>query len=79
MRKNFNGGVYLIEKEDFNLKKFDNKLFKFSFEEDYIEKLIFNDAKLFGFKFDRPFLDIYLVEDFKNAENFLNMNVVDYI
>ena len=43
-KKLVNGGVYLIEKEDFNLKKFNNIFFTFSFEEDYIEKMIFKDS-----------------------------------
>lgn len=59
-----NGGVYIINKEQFLAKRLPEK---FSFEKDYLEKFL-KERKFYGFKSDEYFIDIGIPEDYARAQ-----------
>ena len=59
-----NGGVYVLNVENFLAKKFPAK---FSFEKDYLEPY-YESGKLFGIIQDGYFIDIGIPEDFTKAQ-----------
>ncbi|MBU6157997.1 MAG: nucleotidyltransferase family protein [Bacteroidetes bacterium] len=59
-----NGGIYLIEKENFIRKSFPKV---FSFEKDYLEKYLSAD-KIYGYTSDAFFIDIGIPEDYQRAQ-----------
>lgn len=60
-----NGGVYLIEKDFFNLNQFETK---FSMEKDAFEKY-YTSQKFYGFPYASYFLDIGIPEDYIKAQH----------
>jgi D-glycero-alpha-D-manno-heptose 1-phosphate guanylyltransferase len=68
-----NGGIYVVNKE----KLFERKLpLKFSFEQDYLEKLA-GEGKFYGFPQSGYFIDIGIPEDFTKAQNDLAHPPID--
>jgi D-glycero-alpha-D-manno-heptose 1-phosphate guanylyltransferase len=59
-----NGGIYIINKKYFNKQ---NLPLKFSFEKDYLEKLVV-DKFFYGFKSEGYFIDIGVPEDYAKAQ-----------
>ena len=59
-----NGGVYIINKNQFLAKKLSEK---YSFEKDYLEKFVSED-KFFGFKSSGYFIDIGIPHDYDKAK-----------
>ena len=59
-----NGGIYILNKEIFELDAFPEK---FSFESDYLEKF-FTKRTFLGFVQDKYFIDIGIPEDFARAQ-----------
>jgi D-glycero-alpha-D-manno-heptose 1-phosphate guanylyltransferase len=60
-----NGGIYVVNKEKFLARKLP---LKFSFEQDYLEKLA-PEGKFFGAVQDGYFIDIGIPEDFTKAQS----------
>jgi D-glycero-alpha-D-manno-heptose 1-phosphate guanylyltransferase len=59
-----NGGVYLLNAENFRKERFP---IKFSFEKDYLEKNV-QKGKLYGLVQDEYFIDIGIPEDYSRAQ-----------
>lgn len=59
-----NGGVYVIDRSYFKQKEL---ALKFSFEKDYLEKLVV-EQMFFGFESDGYFIDIGVPEDYAQAQ-----------
>ncbi len=60
---NINGGIYLLQKQEFIDHRFP---VKFSFEKDYLEKY-FPDRRIYGFMQEDYFIDIGIPEDYRKA------------
>jgi D-glycero-alpha-D-manno-heptose 1-phosphate guanylyltransferase len=59
-----NGGIYIINKQQFLSKKLPEK---YSFEKDYLEKFVSED-KFFGYKSQDYFIDIGIPADYEKAK-----------
>ncbi len=59
-----NGGIYVLNKEKFNLRSFSDK---FSFEKDYLEKIVFEHC-ISGVVFNKYFIDIGIPETYQKAQ-----------
>lgn len=68
---NINGGVYLLNVNDFLKEEFPKK---FSFEKDYLE-ICYNNKKMYGLVQDEYFIDIGIPEDYERAQTELPQNI----
>ncbi|RYD55348.1 MAG: D-mannose-1-phosphate guanyltransferase [Sphingobacteriales bacterium] len=59
-----NGGVYIINKQDFLDKVLPQK---FSFEKDYLEAFV-GEQKFYGYEADAYFIDIGIPQDYRQAQ-----------
>ena len=68
-----NGGVYVLNVENFLAKKFPAK---FSFEKDYLEQY-YQQGKIVGIVHDKYFIDIGIPEDYNRVQEELNQPPLD--